>query len=126
MESMFEAQSKMMEQALDQWKQLLGQNMVWPSSGGPAFQENLTKWVSALSSAYSTNIEAWNALLDQNEDLLFKMYKESPFYNAEAENRMRDACNSIAKARESYQQILRDSFARIEDALKESREKAQT
>jgi hypothetical protein len=126
MEKLFEAPNKMMEEAFDQWKKLLGQNALWPTGGAPVFQENLTKWVSAMSSAYITNVEAWNSLLDQNEELLFKVYKESPFYNAEAENRMRDACNSIAKARKSYQEILKDSFARIEDALKESGEQAES
>ncbi len=126
MENMFEAPSKMMEQAFDQWKKLMGQNVVWPAGGGPLFQENLAKWVSAMSSAYVTNMDAWNSLLDQNEDLLFKVYKESPFYNADAESRLREACNGIAKARKSYQEILKDSFTRIEEALKDAKEQARS
>lgn len=125
MEKMFEFPTKMMEQAYDQWRKLLGENPVWPTAGGMAFQENLTTWVSAMNSAYNANIDAWNSFLDQNEELLFKLYKESPFYNEEAENRIREACNSIAKARKSYQEIIKDSFDRIENALKESSEQAQ-
>ena len=125
MDKMFETQQKMAEQAFDQWKKMLGDYPMWQSGGGTAVQENLTNWVSAMSSAYVTNIDAWNAMLDQNEELLFKMYKESPFYNAEAEGRMKDACNSIAKARKSYQEIVKDSLARIEDALKDSASQAQ-
>jgi hypothetical protein len=120
MEKIFEQSSKMMEQAYDQWRKVLGDSPLWPKTGSQFFQDNMSKWIAAMSAAYASNMDAWNTFTSQNEDLFFKTFKESPFYNENAEVRMREAWDNIIKAQKTCQDIVKESLSKIEVSVKES------
>jgi hypothetical protein len=76
-----------------------------------------------MNSTYASNMEAWNKFIQLNEELSFKMFIKSPLYNETAETSMRDAWSAIVKAQKTYQYLVRESLATIENSLKESRDK---
>ena len=123
MEKMFEQTTKMMEQAYEQWRAMIGDSPFFPKAGGAVFQNNMAKWIESMNSAYASNMEAWNKLIQQNEELFFKMFRQSPVYNETAENTMRDAWSEIVKAQKTYQDLVRESLATIENSLKVSQDK---
>jgi hypothetical protein len=120
MQNVFEQPMKMMEQTWDQWRKMFGETPQWPKEGHEFFRTQMTQWFSTMSSAYNSNMDAWNTLMAQNEDALFKMFKESPMYNEAAEGRMREACENISKAQKTCQEIVQESLGRIEGLIKES------
>jgi hypothetical protein len=123
MDKMFEQTTKMMEQAYEQWRTMIGDSPFFPKAGGAFFQNNMSKWIESMNSTYASNMEAWDKFMQQNEEILFKMFRESPLYNETAENKMRDAWSAIVKAQKTYQDIVRESLATIENSVKESQEK---
>lgn len=123
MDKMFEQTTKMMEQACEQLRTTIGDSPFFPKTGRVAFQNNMTKWIESMNSTYASNMEAWNKLIQQNEELFFKMFRQSPVYNETAENTMRDAWSTIVKAQKAHQDVVRESLAIIENSLKESQEK---
>lgn len=125
MEKIFEQTTKMMEQAYEQWRTMIGESPLFPKAGGGLFHDNIGKWMASMNTTYTSGMEAWNKFIRQNEELLFKMFRESPFYNEVAENRMRDAWAAMVKAQKTYQDVVKESMATIESSLKESQEKQQ-
>lgn len=123
MEKMFEQTTKMMEQVCEQWRTTIGDSPFLPKTGKVAFQTNMTKWIESMNSTYASNMEAWNKLIQQNEELFFKMFRQAPVYNETAENTMRGAWSAIVKAQKAHQDLVRDSLAIIENSLKESQDK---
>ena len=119
MQNFFEQPMKMAEQAWEQWRKTVGENPQWPAEGEKYVRNQFSQWFATMSSAYTSNMDAWNNLMAQNEDVLFKMFKESPLYNEAAESRMREACESMVKAQKTCQEIVTESLSRIEALIKE-------
>lgn len=124
MENVFEQPTKMMEQAYEQWRQMMTENSPWTASGGKLFRENMVNWVSSLNSTYSANMEAWNTFMQHNQEVFFKMFKESPFFTEASESRMRETWDNMLKAQQTYQDIVKDNLEKMETTLKEA-EKAE-
>lgn len=118
--NIFEQQMKIMEQASDQWRKTVAENSFFSPGGSDAFKENAARWVATMSATYKSNLEAWNSFLEQNREAFLRMYKNSPFFNDATERKIREACDDMAKARQTYQEMIQDSLARIESSLKES------
>jgi len=123
MEKMFEQTTKMMEQAYEQWRTMIGDSPFFPKAGGAVFQNDTAKWIESMNSTYASNMEAWNKFIQQNEELFFKMFRKSPLYNETAETSMRDAWSAIVKAQKTYQDFVRENLATIENSLKKSQDK---
>ncbi|MBM3299581.1 MAG: hypothetical protein FJY85_06485 [Deltaproteobacteria bacterium] len=119
MQNIFEQPMKIAEQAWEQWRKMASESHQWPMGGEKYFRNQLSQWFATVSSAYTSNVDAWTNLMAQNEEILRKLYKESPFYNEGVEGRIKEACDSIAKAQKTYQEIVKDSLAKIEGLLKE-------
>ena len=77
MQDMFEQPIKMMEQTWEQWRKMFGENPQWPKEGQEYFHKQLSQWISTMSTAYNSSMNAWNSMMSQNEDVLFKLFKES-------------------------------------------------
>lgn len=120
MENMFDQSRKMMDQAQEQWRKMIGENPLWPKSGDQMFQENMAGWMSTMSSAFDANMDAWNSFMEKNQELFFKMYKDSPFYNEAIEERMKESWDNILKAQKQYQDMVKDGFGKLEGSIKES------
>ena len=123
MEKMFEQTTKMMEQAYEQWRTMIGGSPFFPKAAGAVFQNNPAKWIESMNSTYASNMEAWNKFIQQNEELFFKMFRKSPLYNETAETGIRDAWSAIVKAQKTYQDFVRENLATIENSLKKSQDK---
>ncbi|MFC1836527.1 hypothetical protein ACFL2Q_17685 [Thermodesulfobacteriota bacterium] len=120
MENVFEQASKMVEQTWEQWRKVMDESSGWSQTGGELFRSNMGQWLSTLSSTYGSNMNAWNTFMSQNEDFFFKMFKESPLHSDSAEARMREAWDNMAKARKTYQGIVRENLERVEDSLRQA------
>ena len=72
-----------------------------------------------MSTALNTNIEVWDVFMDKNEQILFSMYKDSPFHNDAVEQKMKEAWDTMRKGQKSYQEIVKDSLDKIKDLVKD-------
>ncbi len=120
MQNMFEQPIKMMEQTWEQWRKMFGETPQWPKEGQEYFRKQMSQWISTMSSAYNSSMDAWSTMMSQNEDALFKLFKESPFYSDSSERRMREAFETISKAQKTCRDIVQESLVKIETLMKEN------
>ncbi len=121
MKDMFEQWTRTMEKMWEPWQQMmkdspLGRNVEVPFSG------NWRSLIAAMRSTHEVNTAWWQTFMDNGEGLFFRMFKESPLYNENVEERMRESLDTIKKAQAVQQQLIKEQFDKIESLLKEREE----
>lgn len=120
MKEFFEQWSKHMGKMWAPWQEYMGAQD-WCQT--MPFQPKWSSWLAAMRSAYEVSCNWWQIFMDQTEELFFKTYKESPFFNQTVENQMREFGSNIRKAQTAQQQAVKDYLDKMEGILREKEEK---
>jgi len=119
----FDYWAKAMEKVWKPWQQPASAFPWMPSPEMP-LQGRLAAWVGAMRSTYEVHMSWWQTFTGQSEELFLKMFKDSPMYNAEVEEQLRNAWQKLGELQVQQRENIREQFVRMEALLKEQ-EKAE-
>jgi hypothetical protein len=113
-----------MKEILDQWTKTMGKmwdpwQKMMTDLDFMKGQVRWTSWLAAMRSSYDVNASWWQMFMDQTEEVFFKAFKESPFYNQAAEEQMREYGANLRKTYSMQQDSVKEYLDRMESLLKE-------
>jgi hypothetical protein len=118
-----------MKEMFEQWQKNMGKmceplqkmmtDLDWQKGAGAAVPINWSSWLSALRSSLDVNTSWWRMFMDQTEEVFYKTYKECPFYNASAEEQMRQFGANLRKAHNLQQESFKEYLDKMEALLRE-------
>ncbi|MBI5572582.1 MAG: hypothetical protein HY914_21740 [Desulfomonile tiedjei] len=113
-----------MKEILDQWTKTMGKmwdpwQKMMTDLDFMKGQVKWSSWLAAMRSSYDVNASWWQMFMDQTEEVFFKTFKESPFYNQAAEDQMREYGVNLRKAYTMQQDSVKEYLDRMESLLKD-------
>lgn len=117
MKEILDQWNKNMATMWEPWQKMMSEND-WMKGDSP-YQVKWSAWMSAVRSAYDVNASWWQMFLDQTEEVFFKTFKESPFYNKAAEDQIREFGANIRKAQNLQMESVKDYLDKMESTLKD-------
>jgi hypothetical protein len=121
MKDVLEQWTKTVGKMWDPWQKMMTEQ-AWAKGAEAQYQAKWSSWMAAVRSSYDVNTSWWQMFLDQTEEMFFKTFKESPFYNKAVEEQMREFGSNIRKAQNMQQASVRDYLDKMESLLKEKEE----
>lgn len=108
---------KMMEMTWDQWRKLLAEDP-WTREAESALLSWYIPWLSVARDAYDINTTAWNTLRAQGDEYISSLYRQLPLYSEQMADELKKLSEIAGEARESQQRIVRDSFDKMVNLIK--------
>lgn len=116
MDKAFEQQSRMMEQAFDQWRKASEAGMAIHPKDAGALTDAFSGWMKTLTDSYETGFDAWNELAEKHREALFSAFRFSPFFDRNAEDQLRETYAGLAQVQKSYLDMVKKGL----EALKKT------
>ena len=117
MENPFDQARDFIQKAWEPWKELVAKPM-WLSASDDSLSRRWIPIVESMRTSCETGISAWNSVSQKNEQMFFKVFKESPLHSEALESQIRAYCDQTRRAQTVYQDLLKENLAKMEDMLK--------
>lgn len=113
---LFEQPIKMMERTTALWQEMLNSSP-WLKKPESAATDFWGPWISGLRSANELNCSACRILMEQGEDLFFRMLKESKLYSQTMESQIRERWETVKKTQNAQREAMESLLGKIESVV---------
>ena len=108
---------KMMQKTTAFWQEMAS-GAPWMRKPGTTSMDFWGQWIAGMRSAGELNMNALKVLVENSEEVFFKMFKESQLYTQSLEEQLRENWGALKKAQKAQQKAAEELLVRIEDLLK--------
>jgi hypothetical protein len=113
---LFEQPIKMMEKTTELWQEMIN-NSLWLKKPETTLAQLWSPWLAGLKSANELNCSACKILMDQGEDMFFRMLKESRLYSQSVESQIRERWETVKKTHSAQREAMESLLGKMESVL---------
>jgi hypothetical protein len=108
---------KMMQKTTTFWQEMAS-GAPWMKKPETTLMDFWNQWIAGMRSASELNLNAVKVLVENSEEIFFKMFKESQLYSKSIEEQLRENWEALKNTQKAQQKATEDLLGTMENLLK--------
>ena len=119
MQEVFEEATKNMGKFFEPWKEMMDNNYSLFKGADFAKLSKCSPWIGKAKEAYEAQVTVMDSFTNQTEEFIKEFMKSTPFKSEEMESGFNEIMQNLKSQNKTRQDLIRDSFDRMENLFKE-------